>query len=155
MKMQKFTATLKITGINPFVLVPEKILTDIFEQAGKEKGHIPVCGIVNGQEYIQTLVKYKGEWTLYINTKMLGEEIKISIAFDARDRTLTPHPGLLKALNENKNAKSVFDTLPPSRQKEIIRYISFLKTEESIIKNITKAIGFLNGKNRFIGRDKP
>ena len=162
MKTRKFTATLKITGINPFVSVPEQILADIFEQAGKEKGHIPVCGDVNGKAYIQTLVKYKGEWTLYINTTMLkdspkrfGEEMEISIAFDPRDRTLTPHPRLLKALNENKAAKNVFDKLPPSRQKEIVRYISFLKTEESITKNITKAIGFLNGKNRFIGRDNP
>lgn len=162
MKVQKFTATLKITGINPFVLVPEQVLADIFKQAGKEKGHIPVCGIVNGKEYIQTLVKYKGEWTLYINTKMLkdspkriGEEIEIGIAFDPTDRTLTPHPKLVKALNGDKTAKNVFDKLPPSRRKEIIRYISFLKTEESVTKNIIKAIGFLNGKNRFIGRDNP
>jgi hypothetical protein len=162
MKIQKFTAILKITGINPFVLVPEQILRSVFKQAGKDKGHIPICGTVNGEEYTQTLVKYKGEWTLYINTKMLkdspkriGEEIEIGITFDPTDRTLTPHPKLLKALNENKTAKSEFDKLPPSRQKEIIRYISFLKTEESITKNIAKAIGFLNGKNRFIGRDKP
>lgn len=162
MKIQKFAATLKITGINPFVLVPEQILRGVFKQAGKDKGYIPICGTVNGEEYTQTLVKYKGEWTLYINTKMLknspkriGEEIEIGIAFDPTDRTLTPHPKLLKALNENKTAKSEFDKLPPSRQKEIIRYISFLKTEESVTKNIAKAIGFLNGKNRFIGRDKP
>jgi hypothetical protein len=162
MKIQKFTATLKITGINPFVMVPEQILSGIFKQAGKDKGHIPICGTVNGEEYTQTLVKYKGEWTLYINTKMLkdspkriGEEIEIGIAFDPTDRTLTPHPRLLKALKENKTAKSVFEKLPPSRQKEIIRYISFLKTEERITENITKAIGFLNGKNRFIGRDNP
>jgi hypothetical protein len=160
--MQKFTETLKITGINPFVIVPEQILTVIFEHAGKDKGHIPIRGTVNGKEYIQTLVKYKGEWTLYINTQMLkdsprriGEEIEIEIEFDPIDRTLTPHPKLLKALNENKSAKNEFNKLPPSRQQEIIRYISFLKSEESIIRNIDKAIGFLNGKNRFIGRDKP
>jgi uncharacterized protein YdeI (YjbR/CyaY-like superfamily) len=160
--MKKFKTALKITGINPFVAVPEQILAIIFEQAGKDKGYIPVRGTVNGKEYIQTLVKHKGEWTLYINTKMLkdspkriGEEIKIGIEFDPADRIITPHPELLKALNKSKTAKKVFDKLSPSLQKEIIRYISFLKSEESVNKNIDKAIGFLNGKNRFIGRDKP
>jgi uncharacterized protein YdeI (YjbR/CyaY-like superfamily) len=160
--MKKFKTALKITGINPFVAVPEQILAIIFEQAGKDKGYIPVRGTVNGKEYIQTLVKHKGEWTLYINTKMLkdspkriGEEIKIGIEFDPADRIITPHPELLKALNKSKTAKKVFDKLSPSLQKEIIRYISFLKSEESVTKNIDKAIGFLNGKNRFIGRDKP
>jgi uncharacterized protein YdeI (YjbR/CyaY-like superfamily) len=160
--MKKFKTALKITGINPFVAVPEQILAIIFEQAGKDKGYIPVRGTVNGKEYIQTLVKHKGEWTLYINTKMLkdspkriGEEIKIGIEFDPADRIITPHPELLKALNKSKTAKKVFDKLSPSLQNEIIRYISFLKSEESVTKNIDKAIGFLNGKNRFIGRDKP
>lgn len=158
-KMHKFKAKIGLIGINPFVFVPTKILTQIFMQAGKDKGYIPVCGTVNKEPYIQTLVKYKGEWRLYINTSMLknapkriGEEIEITIELDSSERTLTPHPQLIAALVENKKAKSVFDNLSPSRQKEIIRYISFLKSEESINKNIEKAIGFLNGKNHFLGR---
>jgi ubiquinone/menaquinone biosynthesis C-methylase UbiE len=60
---------------------------------------------------------------------------------------------LTKALAENKEAAAVFQGLPPSGQKEIIRYISNLKTAESREKNIKQAIGFLLGKNRFMGRD--
>jgi len=160
--MYKFKAKIDIIGINPFVFVPVAILTKILMQAGKDKGHIPVCGTVNKNAYTQTLVKYKGEWRLYINTSMLknspiriGEEIEITIDLDTNDRTLTPHPKLIAALAKNKKAKSIFDKLSPSKQKEIIRYISFLKSEESIHKNIEKAIGFLEGKNRFAGRDKP
>lgn len=160
--MQPFKARLEIIGINPFVFVPEKILQRIFSEAGKDKGQIPVYGTVNGHDYIQTLVKYRGEWRLYINMKMLpnspkriGEMIALTIAFDPKARTITPHPTLTKALHENPEAKKVFDTLSPSLQKEIIRYISFLKSEASIAGNIEKAIGFLLGKNRFIGRDKP
>ncbi|MBS1647147.1 MAG: YdeI/OmpD-associated family protein [Bacteroidetes bacterium] len=160
--MQKFTAAVDIIGINPFVFVPEPILTILFKQAGKEKGHIPIKGTINEKKYIQTLVKYKDAWRLYVNTAMLknspkriGEKIEVTIKFDSADRTLTPHPKFVKALNENKAAKKVFNELSPSRQKEIVRYISFLKSEESITNNITKAIGFLMGKNRFVGRDKP
>jgi len=31
----------------------------------------------------------------------------------------------------------------------------FLKTEESIDRNISKVVGFLSGKDRFARRDKP
>jgi uncharacterized protein YdeI (YjbR/CyaY-like superfamily) len=85
----------------------------------------------------------------------IGEIIELSIQFDPKDRTIKPHPKLTKALKESKAAKKVFYNLSPSTQKEIIRYISFLKSEISIENNVEKAIGFLLGKNRFIGRDKP
>lgn len=134
----------------------------LFSAYGKDRGHIPVYGKVNDKEYTQTLIKYQGEWRLYINTTMLknspkriGEEISVEIQIDETDRTLAPHSKLTKALNENPSAKEVFESLSPSKQKEIIRYISFLKSENSINENIEKAIGFLLGKNRFIGRDKP
>lgn len=149
-------------GINPFVYIPAHILNSIFNEYGKDKGYIPVCGNVNGKEYTQTLLRYKGAWRLYINTtilphspKRIGEKIEITIQVDNTDRTLKLHPGLELALNRNLKAKQVFDSLPPSRQKEIIRYISFLKSEKSVNENIEKAIGFLLGKNRFIGREKP
>ncbi len=161
-KEYHFIAELKIIGINPFVFVPEEILNEIFKAFGKEKGQIPVHGLINGKPYKQTLVKYSGDWRLYINTVMLskspqriGETIEVTIAFDTEDRSLTPHPKLIKVLEENKEAKKVFDSLTQSKQKEIIRYISALKKEETIEKNIAKAINFLLGKERFIGREKP
>jgi len=159
--MSTFEASLEMIGINPFVFVPEPILNKLFKEAGKDKGHIPIYGKVNGKDYTQTLLRYKGEWRLYINTSMLtdspkriGEVIHVTIQFDPTDRTLLPHPELVKALSENEAAKRIFDSLVPSKRKEIVRYISFLKTEESIKKNVEKAIGFLLGKNAFIGREK-
>jgi len=160
--MKKFKAAIEIIGVNPFVQLPGPILEELFGKAGKDKGFIPVCGTVNGKKFTQTLLKFKGLWRLYINTSMLpkspkriGEIIEITIDIDTNDRAITPHPKLVKALEENTAAKKTFERLTPSRQKEIIRYISSLKTEESIERNIEKALGFLTGKNRFVGRDKP
>jgi hypothetical protein len=157
--MFSFKAQLNIIGINPFVYLPANILSGLFEQAGKDKGPIPVCGQVNGRDFRQSLVKYKGEWRLYINTTMLkdsprriGEEIMVNIRFDPDERIITPHPLLLNSLENNKEAQEIFNRLIPSEQKEIIRYISQLKTEKSIINNVEKAIGYLLGKNSFIGR---
>lgn len=87
--------------------------------------------------------------------KRIGERVEITIEYDAADRKIDPHPKLVKALDEEPEAKKIFDHLPASRQKEIVRYISFLKTEESVDKNVRRAIDFLSGKGRFIGRDKP
>lgn len=160
--MKKFKADIEIIGINAFVFVPDKILQEIFKDAGKEKGPIPVCGAVNDQAFKQTLVKYSGAWRLYINTAMLknshkrvGETVKITIQFDPVSREIKPHPKLSRALSENKEAKKTFDSLPPSRRKEIVRYISFLKSEESVERNVVRAIDFLSGNGRFVGRDKP
>lgn len=162
MKAHTFKARIELIGINPFVFVPKKILKELFREAGKDKGYIPVCGSVNRRSYQQTLVKYRGDWRLYINTTMLkdspkriGERIELTIRHDPADRMIRPHPAFIKALRSNKDAKKVFDSLPASRKKEIVRYISALKTPESVNKNIQRAIGFLSGNNRFVGRDKP
>lgn len=157
--MHQFKAILSIIGINPYISVPDNILTAIFQQAQKSKGPIPVCGTVNGLPYQQNLVRYKGEWRLYINTSMLknspkriGETLDITITWDASDRTISPHPKLMSALAKNPKAQEKLESLPKSLQKEIIKYISSLKTEESIDRNVQRAIDFLLGKGYFIGR---
>jgi hypothetical protein len=160
--MQEFKANLELIGINPFIFVPNEILEYIFRASGMNKGHIPIKGAINQTPYKQTLVKYSGAWRLYINTKMLknspqriGELILLTIEYDPDDRKIEPHKLLVLALAENPIAKTVFENLTTSKQQEIIRYISRLKTEESVIKNVQRAINFLNGIERFLGRDKP
>lgn len=158
----QFKAEINIIGINPFVFVPDKVLEKIFKQVGKEKGSIPVKGTINSNAYRQTLVRYDNAWRLYINTTMLknspkriGEIIDITIAFDDESRDIITPPVFLKALKANKEANAVFKTLSPSLQKEIVRYLARLKTQQSLEKNTTQAIRFLLGEERFIGRQLP
>jgi hypothetical protein len=158
--MKSFSATIDIIGINPFVEIPELILQYIFGLAGKDKSPISVKGAIDGHAFTQTLMKYKGLWRLYINTPMLknanknvGDEIKIELTFDTAEKTVPMHPKLTAALEENLMAKQMFDSLNPSLQKEIKRYIQHLKTEKSVDKNVSKAILFLTGNERWIGRD--
>ncbi len=160
--MPKFSATIQIIGINPFVFLPEKTLQAIFKQAAKNKGKIPVKMKIDGHEFIQTLIKYSGEWRLYLNTPMrkaaqkdVGDTATFEIEFDPGERIIPMHPKLAEAFEQNIAAKNIFDNLRPSLQLEIVRYISHLKTIESVNKNVLKAINFLLEKERFIGRDKP
>lgn len=158
----RFKAILEIIGINPFVFVPAEILEAVFRDAGADKGPIPIYGKVNDKEYTQTLVRYQGEWRMYINTTMLknspkriGEELEISITYDPADRSIKPHPKLLEALKNDKEANTAFEKASASLRNEIIRYISQLKSEESIDRNVHRAIGFLKGENSFVGRKNP
>lgn len=160
--MHTFQATLDIIGINPFVFVPEPVLDSLFRESGKTKGHIPIAGTLNGKPFRQTLVRYAGEWRLYVNTTMLknspkriGEMLAIEIAFDPDDRTTAMPPEFREALDRHADAAAVFEALSPSRQHEIVRYLARLKSEEVLQRNIVRAIAFLQGKERFAGREKP
>lgn len=155
-----FTAHLQIIGINPYVAVPVLILKQLFMEAGRDKSPISIVGTVNGKPYKQSLVRYSGDWRLYINTTMLersperiGEVIEVTISFDPVKRTIETHPILLQALSDNVEARDAFHKLTPYLRHEMVRYISQLKTEESIRKNVDKAIEFLLGRGRFVGRD--
>jgi len=132
-----FKATIDIIGINPFVFLPASVLTSIQKQANKTKGPIRVKGTIDGHDFTRTLVKYSGDWRLYINGPMLKAANK------------------KVALDQNEKAKQVFNSLSPSRQNEIVRYIANLKSEAAIEKNVRRAVQFLLGKDRFIGRDHP
>jgi len=160
--MKSFSAKILKIGINPYVLLPDDILNYLFKKAGKDKGHIPVYIIVNRQKFIQHLVKYSGKWRLYLNTPMrkaalkdVGDIIAVKIDYDAQERTTPMNTKFQEALNKNIQAKEAFDKLPPSRRKEIQRYLNNLKTEESLDKNIQRAINSLVGKESFIGRQNP
>jgi hypothetical protein len=160
--MKSFSAPILKIGINPHVVLPAPVLSALFKEAGREKGPIPVRGTLNGHAYLQTVVKYSGKWRLYLNGPMrkvagidVGDVATVSIEYDPRKPTFIPHPKLSEALQKNNKARLVFDQLAPSRQKEIIRYISALKTEEAVERAISRAILFLLGKERFVGRDNP
>lgn len=157
--MKKFSAHIEIIGINPFVFVPEKLLSAVCRAAGKDRGPIRVRGTINGKTYKQTLVRYRGHWRLYINTTMLkdspkriGEKIVVTIEFDPEERVVSMHAKLAAALRGSPVAAAAFKRLTLSRQREIIRYISFLKTEESVDRNVERAIRHLLGGDVFVGR---
>lgn len=161
-KALKFRAKIERIGINPFVFVPSAVLKRLFAISGRNKGPVPVSGTVNRRSFKQTLLRYRGHWRLYVNTTMLknspkrvGETISVTLAYDPADRTVPLHPALGKALDRNPKARKAFNRLTPSRQKEINRYLHALKSEDSLVRNVGRAVEFLTGKNGFVGRDKP
>lgn len=146
-----FTETIYKVGINPCVPVPRRIT----DQLKVEKGFIYVKGTINGFPFVQTLMPVKNEpYRLYVNGPMLkganlenGDKARFAIEQNHHPEERTPAmlPAFRKALAKEK-LMATFKGLTPSRQKEILRYMRFLKSPESIERNIVKVVGQLKEK---------
>src|SRR5215203_1312287 len=143
--VNRFKQAIYKIGINPVVDPPDRVLTILFEEAGRAKGPLPVCGTINGAPFIQTLVKYRGAWRLYINGMMLkagavavGDVAEIEIEFDPRPRTFDMPATLAAAFEQDAAVKEAFEQLTPSRRKEMLRYLDSLKTEAAIERNVQR-----------------
>lgn len=146
-----FSAKIYKVGINPCVKVPKRITATMVAT----KGYIPIKGKIGKHTFEQTLCPVKNEgYRLYVNGLMLkganvklGETVTFIIEQAAKQKDSDlPMPVLLKKkLQENKLMRA-FEQLTPSRQKEVLRYLINIKTEETLLKNIDKVIDVLKGK---------
>jgi hypothetical protein len=153
-----FSAIIHKIGINPVVDPPADVLQAVFEQAGKSKGPIPVRGRINRSEFIQTLVKYRGAWRLYINGPMLkasglslGDTAIIEIEFDPKPREVPMPKAFATVLRNDNAALAEYEKLTPSRKKEILKYLGFLKNADSLARNVEQIMRHLSGEKT----DKP
>lgn len=150
--MHSFKAKIYKVGINAVVDVPHSV-------SGKmkpEKGYIRVKGTINGFDFATTLVPVKNEpYRLFVNIPMLkggntalGDEARFSIKqnFEAKEND---YP-MLAELEQQLKAKSLypaFEALTPSRRKDILKYLNYIKTPETLQKNIDKVIKQLEDKS--------
>jgi hypothetical protein len=141
-----FKAEVYKVGINPCVKVPLRITAKM----KPSKGYIPVKGKINGHSFLQTLVPVKEEpYRLYVNGPMLkaaniavGDMATFNIEQNLVPVRFSMPKEFRKELNEN-GLMPAFKKLTPGRQKEILRYLGFLKTKETLLRNIDKDINQL------------
>ena len=152
-KALSFSSEIFIIGVNPYVPVPKGILEQLFIDAQRNSGPIPVKGTLNGKLFIQTVVKYSDLWRLYLNGIMrkdagidVGDVAHVTLAFNAHPKVEHMPVLLLEALKKDAAAKSAYEVLAPYRKKEILRYLNSMKTEESLARNIGKIILHLKGE---------
>ncbi len=119
-----------------------------------QKGYIPVRGHIDEHVFEQTLVPVKdGPYRLYVNGLMLkgsgakvGDTSTFTIEQTTARRKDVTMPTDLR--NELVRAKLLFafDQLTPSRQKEILRYLNYLKTPQAKKRNIDQVLSMLKGE---------
>lgn len=153
--MPPFSAKIEIIGVNPYITPPEAVLESLYKEADKRTSPIPVKGKLNGVPYIQTLVRFQGAWRLYLNGPMLkatglavGDTAEVSVEFDPDPRDVPMLPAFQRALDDSTKAQAMFNKFPPSHQKEVLRYLGFLKSEEALNRNIKKIIAELEGRTK-------
>ena len=146
--MQTFSAEIIKLGINPCVTVPEEIVLTLLEEAGQKNAPVQVKGTLNGKAHFETnVVKYQGAYRLYLNAQMrneagvdVGDAVTAALTYDPAER-MPPMPELFRvALSQNKEAKARWRLQPSSRRKDILVYLNSLKTEESLERNVKRAI---------------
>jgi hypothetical protein len=137
--------------INPCVVVPADIVRALRSESKKNQS-IPVTGTLQGKRFEANVVRYRGAWRLYLNGSMRkaagvepGDRAAVTLGFDPRQRTVPVPPAFARALAANRKAKAAFAALAPSRRKEILRYLGNLKREESLMRNVAKAVRSLCG----------
>jgi hypothetical protein len=152
-----FSATMKIIGVNPYVLV-----SAVRARALKPdwKKPMPVLVRVNGEPKksrwrINMMPRGDGSFFLYLagvvrkaSKTGVGDRVALELAFDEKYRG---GPAALpawfrSALKASPPAKKAWDARRPSAQKEMLRYLMNLKSPEARARNVARAIAILEGK---------
>ena len=157
-------ARIQLRGVNPFVVVAR---TRVQRIRPNWKRPIPVRFRINrlpAQPARVNLVPVgDGTFYLYLNELVrratrtaVGDRVEISAEFDDDYRGGPAHPEpqqFAAGLRRDPAARRAWHELPPSGRKEILRYLSMLKSEGSRERNIERALRVLGGaKGRFLGK---
>jgi hypothetical protein len=161
----KLRAIIEIRGLNPYIAVS-------IEHAATLKANwrkpMPVLIRVDGYPskpwHINMMPTGKGDFYLYLHGAVrkaadvhVGDTVTVEVDFDSAYQNGPQHPmveELAIALGQDAAAKTNWDTLPPSRQKEVLRYFAGLKSGDAIARNVDRAMKVLSGEpGHFMGRD--
>src|SRR5579883_1034845 len=160
----KFSAVIKIIGVNPYVSVSKTRASQIKLNWRRP---MPVLVRVNGLPkkawHINMMPKGDGSFYLYLHgdvrkssTTKVGDTVEVEVEFNEtyRNGPLHPMPKWFRsALTKNVKAKKAWEALIPSRKKEVLRYFAALKSEEARQRNLLRAIDALSNDDiRFMGR---
>lgn len=161
----QFSAPIKLQGINPYIRVSAARARRI-KAAWKKP--MPVLVQVNGEPNppwrINMMPAGDGGFYLYLagevrkaSSTQVGDRVEVSVTFDDSYTSGPQHdmPAELAArLNDDATATAAWNALSPSRQKEILRYLANLKSDDARQRNIDKVMSVLGGaKERFMARD--
>jgi len=143
-KAQKFSATILKDGMNRYVSVPKET-----SLALGLRGNIPVEISLNGLPFRGTLVPAgRGRHVLYINGGMRraagvgpGDRISLSLKLDEKPRPIIVPAELIRALRA-KGALAAFNSLVPSKRREMMAYLNYLKGKDARERTIKKIVEY-------------
>lgn len=157
-------AIIEIFNGNPYIHITKAQVTSIKDNWKKP---IPVLVKINGKPtppwHINLMPMGNGDFYLYLHNDIrktsetkVGDTVTVDVSFDTKYKNGPMHPMPIwfkTPLNKSPKAKKAWGELTPSRQKEILRYMSWLKSDEAKERNVKKAIYVLEGnEDRYMAR---
>jgi hypothetical protein len=162
--VQRFRARILIRSVNPYVHIsraranalkpgwrkPMPVLVQVNREP-RPPWRINLMPIGNGAFYL-----YLAGQVRKASATKVGDMVDVAVRFDPAYRNGPMHPmpdWFRRPLDANPRAERGWLALTPSRQKEILRYLAWLKSEDARERNVAKAIRVLSGsKERYMAR---
>ena len=163
--MIAFNAVIRIRGVNPFILVSRARVRSLRPNWRKP---IPVIVRINRLAvpgwHVNLMPVGDGSFFLYLHGRMrastrtaVGDRVRVEIEFDPAYRGGPQQPAprwFMDALKSHPMASGSWRALPPSRKKELVRYLAGLKSAPARSRNLARALHVLSGGHgRFLGRE--
>jgi len=160
----EFKATIELRGYNPYIAVSAEQAATI---APAWRRPIPVLVQLNGGPTppwrINMMPVGDGSFYLYLDNGIrrptktaVGDEVLVTLGFDADYRgglTQDMPDDLTTALLGNMAAASNWEKLPPSRKKEVLRYLGRLHSSTARQGNLERLLYVLEGnEGRYLAR---
>jgi uncharacterized protein YdeI (YjbR/CyaY-like superfamily) len=150
-KKHTFTAVIQNAGGGgAFVEVP----FDVEKIFGSKKPKIKA--LIDGVPYRCTLVRMKSENHLLLIHKGIreqisktpGDEVKVSVELDVEERVAVIPAELMRAFKSDIEAKSAFEKLSYTHQKEYVTWINDAKKDETRNRRIAKTLERLKNRKK-------
>lgn len=160
-----FSSELRIRGINPYLQVSRARARALRPNWRKA---LPVVVRLEGKErpawHVNLMPAGDGSFYLYLNSGMrkatgtsVGARLRVEIRFDPAYRGGPQNPvprWFQRALKADAVASINWNRLPPSRKKEVVRYLVRLRSASARERNLARALHVLaGGRARFLGRE--
>jgi hypothetical protein len=150
-KKQTFTATIQNAGGGgAYVEVP----FDVEEAFGSKRPKVKA--LIEGIPYRTTLMRMGSECHMLGVLKDIreqigktfGDEVTVTIEPDTEPRVIEIPKDLMKELKQDKEARTFFDKLSYTHQKEYVRWVEEARKEETRQNRIIKTIEMLKKGKR-------
>ena|ERR1700722_20397930 len=168
----RFSGTIRIRGVNPYILISAR-RAHLLKPGWRKP--MPVVFRVAGGARTKSGRKFEAPWRinlmpvgngsfyLYLHEQVrresvtgVGDRVWVELRFDDayRNGPLHPMPSWFRLpLAQDPAARQSWRALPPSRQKEVLRYFAGLKSGAARARNVKRALNVLSGEvARFMGR---
>ena len=150
-KKQTFTAIIQNAGGGgAFVEVP----FDVEAAFGSKRPKVKA--MIEGVSYRGLLVRMGTECHLLLILKSIreqvgktfGDEVKVSVELDVEERAVAVSAELKRAFKSDKDARSAFEKLSYTHQKEYVTWINEAKKDETRARHVEQTLKMLKERKK-------